>query len=342
MGRFSGSASRPRVGAALPRLAANIRAVRVPDLGRFSGSASRPRVGAALPRLPVAGPSRLAATIRAMPVPAMGRFIGSASRPTRAQRVAAGLQRRQHQRPLLRRQPRPQQQRTVVVAVAAHIARLVLGPAQLVAQHRAKTAHDPLQLRRRRVARDHHQLALRLGRRHPRQRPHLRITQLATRERRPDLRQPPKRPRHPQLLARRRRAQPTAVGQPLRTRPTTPPRPALAAVELPHQQQPTARRRIDVSRLPRDLALQPVDRHRPQPRHPGGRLRRRFLNRKRTHVPTRLGWTRGGVADGTSPGGGLVGAWAAALVRAEVQVSSEGRSRGSSWGRCCVGIPPRG
>jgi hypothetical protein len=62
------------------RLAATIRAVPVPDLGRFSGSATRRRVGARLPRHRIAIPSRLAATIRAVPVPDLGRFIGSTSR----------------------------------------------------------------------------------------------------------------------------------------------------------------------------------------------------------------------------------------------------------------------
>jgi hypothetical protein len=94
---------RQRVAAAIAAVA-----VGVPDMGCSSGSASRARVRAVLPRLPVAGRPRLVAPIRAGPVPAMGRFIGSASRPTVAQRVAAGLERRQHQRPLLGRQPRPQ------------------------------------------------------------------------------------------------------------------------------------------------------------------------------------------------------------------------------------------
>jgi hypothetical protein len=228
MGRFSGSATGP----CGPPAARPVRVdqgppgpdsghpTRVPDMGRFSGSASRPRVGSVLPRLAGAG------------------------RPALAQRVAAGLERGQHERPLLRRQTGPQQQRPVVV-VAAHIAQLGPGPAGagLVAQHAPVGAHDPLQLRRRRVAGDHDQVRLGLRRRDPRQRPDLRIARLAAREARPQLRQPMQQPRHPHLLARRRRTQAAAVAQPIRARPAAPPGPALAAVELPNQQQPAARRR---------------------------------------------------------------------------------------------------
>ena len=130
--------------------------------------------------------------------------------------------------PVPQRPPRPaaapDQQRSLLVMLATHEAApiaLRLVP-ELDLQHAPKRAHDRLQLSRRGMHRDHGQLGLRVRRRNPRQRPHLRIAQLATRERRPGLGQLRHSPRHPHLLTRCRWTQPTPIRPPMRARPAKP------------------------------------------------------------------------------------------------------------------------
>ena len=102
------------------------------------------------------------------------RFRGS------AEPLDAGLQRLEHDRALLRRQPRVQQQRAVVRVVPADPAlRAALLRATSPRDDAAVRAHEPLELRRRRVARQREQLLLRLHLLHARERAHLRVAEPA-------------------------------------------------------------------------------------------------------------------------------------------------------------------
>jgi hypothetical protein len=197
------------------------------------------------------------------------RFLRSARPPVRAARglIRArlrrrGLQRRDEQRALLAGQSRAQQQPAVVVVAPGQPALPAnpTGRRMLDCDHTAIGAHQPLELRRRRVPRQVEQLRLAHDPLNARQRADLRVAQPALGERLPDQRQVLQAKRHAHVRARRHQRDPAAPRHPVRARPTAPRRPPLTPVVLGHQSQPATRRGVDLARQPGDLALEHTER----------------------------------------------------------------------------------
>jgi hypothetical protein len=155
------------------------------------------------------------------------------------------------------------QERPVVVVLAADEAPAMLlrGIPELDLEHAPVRPHDRLQLGGGRMQGDLEQIGLGVGRRHPRDRPHLRVAQLATPERRPQVRKLRQSPRHSHLLAGSPRADTAAVGEPVSARPAAPFGPRLPAIELSDKFEPASRGRVDVASELGDLPLQLLRRH---------------------------------------------------------------------------------
>ena len=129
-----------------------------------------------------------------------------------AKRFARGVQRAQEHCSSLRRQTSTHHDGAVGILIDVQRAARVL-PRGLVALglsiHMAPAAHDPLDVLRCTGTSHREQALLRLRRSNPRYRSHLRVRDLAARERCRQTRQRPERARHPHALACRAESSPT-------------------------------------------------------------------------------------------------------------------------------------
>jgi hypothetical protein len=168
--------------------------------------------------------------------------------------VASGLERAQKKRSVLGCEPSAHDQRPVLSPGVAEVGQCVqfIG---LAGRDGAVRADGALELRGGQVARQLEQLLFALTIRDPRECPHLRVGELATRERCMDQRQFAQRLGHANVLASRSRAQRAAPGEPLRDRAAPE---AAPPVELSHQLQPAASAGVDVRGEGRDLVFELV------------------------------------------------------------------------------------
>jgi hypothetical protein len=176
--------------------------------------------------------------------------------------LAHRLERRDHQRSLLGRQPRLQDQRAVLVVPPAHRALevLVLDLLGLLdAQHPPVGAHHALHVCRGAVAGNRQQVVLVLRRRHAGHCPHLGVAQLAARERLAHAWQRLERAGDAHLLPGGIEADAAAPVEPVGAGDDAPAGPALAAVELGDEHQQAVGRGVDVGGEGGDLALELLD-----------------------------------------------------------------------------------
>src|SRR5581483_5953936 len=140
------------------------------------------------------------------------RFRGTALLP---ERVAPRIQRAQEKRAVLGGKTAMHLERSVLVPEDAQVRVLVLR-ACLAVRDKPVGTHGSLELRACALRCELEQLLLVLGSGDPRQRPHLRVRDAATRERLVRTRQLGQRARDANMLARSARSQPAAPSDPVR------------------------------------------------------------------------------------------------------------------------------
>ena len=177
--------------------------------------------------------------------------------------LSRGVERGHQQRALLGREPCPQQDGAVVVVVDAQPPiRPPAGGGALCRNDAAIAAQEPLELRRGRMPCEVEEIGLPLDVVHARERPHLRVAELALAERGPDQRKPAEPARHPHVLARGPGRDAALPGDPVGARLAAPLGPALARVVLGDELQPPACRRVDLRRQRGDLPFEHFQRSR--------------------------------------------------------------------------------